>query len=346
MSDFIRASADPFLKEEMLQRDGGTPSDPESAFLAEEEALLLTATAEQAGQRLDVALGALLDVSRSAAGRLIESGAVTLSGRAASKKQMIKEGDLISVILPEPEECAAQPEDIPLDVVWEDDDLIVVNKPDGMVVHPAPGHQTGTLVSALLWHCKGSLSGVGGVLRPGIVHRIDRFTTGLIAAAKNDLAHEGLCAQLADHTMHRVYHALVIGALREEKGTVDAPIGRSLRDRKKMAVVSGGREARTYYEVVRGFKGYSLLQLRLETGRTHQIRVHMAHLGHPVLGDEVYGGDKCAFARAHGKLMSGQMLHAGELSLIHPRSGERMSFTAPLPENFRRALEILESEAQ
>lgn len=308
------------------------------------EEAILTASAEQDGQRLDVALASLLDISRSAAGKLIDGGAVTLSGKAAAKKAILREGDAVTVILPEPEECEAQAEDIPLDVVYEDGDIIVINKPSGMVVHPAPGHATGTLVSALLHHCAGSLSGIGGVLRPGIVHRIDRFTSGLIAVAKNDFAHEGLASQLADHTMHRIYRAIVIGAPREETGTVDAPMGRSLRDRKKMAVIAGGREARTHWQIEERYAGYTLMRLKLETGRTHQIRVHMAHIGHPVLGDEVYGGDSCAFAKHHPRLMDGQMLHAGELSLIHPRSGEKLTFTAPPPENFTRACGILRGE--
>lgn len=316
----------------------------DGAFPAGEE-VILSVGEEQNGQRLDTALASLLGISRSGAGRLIENGAVSLDGgRAAEKKTPVRTGDGLCVILPEPEECEAQPENIPLDIVYEDGDIIVVNKPSGMVVHPAPGHASGTLVSALLYHCAGSLSGIGGVLRPGIVHRIDRFTSGLIAAAKNDFAHEGLAAQLADHTMHRVYSAIVLGAPAADTGTVDAPIGRSTKDRKKMAVVSGGREARTHWTVTERYSGYSLLRLKLETGRTHQIRVHMAYIGHPVLGDEVYGGASCAFAKRHPRLMDGQMLHAGELTLVHPRTGESMTFTAPVPDNFAEACRLLGGE--
>lgn len=305
------------------------------------EIATLCAEAEHDGKRLDVSLADLLGISRSAAQKLIENGAVTLSGKAPTKKSVIREGDEIAVILPEPEECAALPEDIPLNVVYEDGDIIVINKPSGMVVHPAPGHQTGTLVSALLHHCAGSLSGIGGVVRPGIVHRIDRFTSGLLAVAKNDLAHEGLAAQLADHSMHRIYSAIIIGAPREDAGMVDDPIARSLRDRKKMAVLPGGREARTHWRAVERYAGYTLMEMKLETGRTHQIRVHMAHIGHPILGDEVYGGAACAFAKKHPRLMEGQMLHAGELSLTHPRTGEKMTFKADAPENFVKACEYL-----
>lgn len=306
---------------------------PEKAFL--------TAESEHDGKRLDVTLAHLLGISRSAAQKLIENGGVTLSGKIPVKKSVIRQGDEISVILPEPKECAAAAEDIPLDVVYEDGDIIVINKPSGMVVHPAPGHRTGTLVSALLYHCGDSLSGIGGVIRPGIVHRIDRFTSGLLAVAKNDLAHENLAAQLADHSMHRIYRAILIGAPREDAGVIDAPIGRSLRDRKKMAILPGGREARTHWRVLARYSGYTLCEMRLETGRTHQIRVHMAHTGHPILGDEVYGGSACAFAKKHPTLMDGQMLHAGELTLVHPRTGEKMTFTAAEPENFRHAIEIL-----
>ena len=215
-----------------------------------------------------------------------------------------------------------------------------------MVVHPAPGHYSGTLVSALLYRCGSELSGIGGVARPGIVHRIDRQTTGLIAAAKNDFAHERLSAQLADHSMSREYRALVVGHMKEMCGTVDAPIARSTRDRKKMAIAADGRSARTHYRVDEEFPQCSLLTLNLETGRTHQIRVHMAYLGHPVLGDPVYGGDGAAFVKKHPSLFDGQMLHAQSLTLTHPRTGEKMTFHAPLPDNFERALSILRKMQQ
>ena len=323
--------------------DTGSP-----AGAKDRELVCAVVPAELDAQRADAAAARLFDLSRSQAARLIESGDITVDGAPATKKQLVAPGQTLEMILSEPAPCEAQPEDIPLDIVYEDDDVIVVNKPSGMVVHPAPGHSTGTLVSALLFHCGDSLSGVGGVARPGIVHRIDRQTSGLIAVAKNDAAHEALSAQLADHSMFRVYRAIVVGAPRGELGTVDAPIGRSARDRKKLAVVPGGREAITHYEIDERFaaSGASLLTLRLETGRTHQIRVHMAHIGHPVMGDEVYGGSTAAFVRRHGALFDGQMLHAAELSFTHPGSGERMTFRAELPGNFARCLEIMRGEAR
>ena len=297
------------------------------------------------GERADAAAAALFDISRSQAARLIESGDITVCGLAAAKKQSVTAGQTLEMTVPEPEPCEAQPEDIPLDVVYEDGDVIVVNKPSGMVVHPAPGHAAGTLVSALLFHCGDSLSGIGGVTRPGIVHRIDRQTSGLIAAAKNDAAHASLAKQLAEHSMYRVYAAIAVGAPRDDEGVIDAPIARSPRDRKKMAIVPGGREAITHFKVIERFpaSGASLLSLRLETGRTHQIRVHLAHIGHPVMGDDVYGGASAAFVRRHPALFDGQALHAAELRFTHPTTGAPMTFTAPPPENFRRALEIMKS---
>ena len=224
------------------------------------------------------------------------------------------------------------PQDIPLDVVYEDDDVIVVNKPSGLVVHPAPGHPDGTLVNALLFHCGASLSGVGGALRPGIVHRIDRDTSGLIIAAKNDYAHQFLSAQLADHTLARTDECIVVGNLREDSGTVDAPIARDSRDRKRMAVVPGGRRAVTHWTVLARYPGYTHVQCRLETGRTHQIRVHMAYLGHPILGDTVYGAKKPVPG------LTGQCLHAVGLQFIHPRTKELVSLSCPLPGEFTAAL--------
>ena len=294
-----------------------------------ENTVVAVVTAAEDGERAD------------AAARLIESGDITLDKRAAAKKQPVTAGQSLEMTVPEPESCEAEPEDIPLDVIYEDADVIVINKPSGMVVHPAPGHETGTLVSALLFHCRDSLSGVGGVTRPGIVHRIDRQTSGLIVAAKNDAAHNALATQLADHSMYRVYRAIVIGTPKDAAGTVDAPIGRSAKDRKKMAVVAGGRRAVTHYEVIESCGQASVLRLRLETGRTHQIRVHMAYIGHPVLGDEAYGGAAHPFVRRHPALFDGQMLHAGELRFAHPRTGEQMVFAAPPPENFARCEEML-----
>lgn len=294
----------------------------------------LTATTEDAGTRLDSFLaGRLEGVTRSAAARLIESGCVTVDGRPAGKSVRMTGGETVCVLLPEAEEPEARPQDIPLDVVYEDSDVIVVNKPVGMVVHPAAGHPDGTLVNALLHHCAGSLSGVGGQLRPGIVHRIDRDTSGLIIAAKNDAAHQYLSAQLADHTLARTYECIVVGALREDRGTVDAPIARHPTDRKRMAVVAGGREAVTHWEVIARYPGYTHVRCRLETGRTHQIRVHMAYIGHPILGDTVYGAKK----EVPG--LTGQCLHAVGLRFLHPRTHEVVELSCPLPEEFTRMLQ-------
>ena len=272
-------------------------------------------------------------MTRSQATRLIESGEVAVNGRAVSKSYKLAGGEDIAVTLPEPEPVEAVPQDIPLDVVYEDADVIVVNKPSGMVVHPAPGHPDGTLVNALLYHCAGTLSGVGGALRPGIVHRIDRDTSGLIIAAKNDAAHQYLSAQLADHTLARTYECIVVGSLREDRGTVDAPIARHPADRKRMAVVAGGREAVTHWEVIARYPGYTHVRCRLETGRTHQIRVHMAYIGHPILGDTVYGAKK----EVPG--LTGQCLHAVGLRFLHPRTHEVVELSCPLPEEFTRMLQ-------
>ena len=272
-------------------------------------------------------------MTRSQAARLIESGEVAVTGKTAGKSYKLAGGEDIAVTLPEPEPVEAVPQDIPLDVVYEDADVIVVNKPSGMVVHPAPGHPDGTLVNALLYHCAGTLSGVGGALRPGIVHRIDRDTSGLIIAAKNDAAHQYLSAQLADHTLARTYECIVVGKLREDRGTVDAPIARHPTDRKRMAVVAGGREAVTHWEVIARYPGYTHVRCRLETGRTHQIRVHMAYIGHPILGDTVYGAKK----EVPG--LTGQCLHAVGLRFLHPRTHEVVELSCPLPEEFTRMLQ-------
>ena len=298
------------------------------------EPIRLRASEESKNQRLDAFLASSLDgLTRSQATRLIESGEVAVNGRAVSKSYKLAGGEDIAVTLPEPEPVEAVPQDIPLDVVYEDADVIVVNKPSGMVVHPAPGHPDGTLVNALLYHCAGTLSGVGGALRPGIVHRIDRDTSGLIIAAKNDAAHQYLSAQLADHTLARTYECIVVGALREDRGTVDAPIARHPTDRKRMAVVTGGREAVTHWEVIARYPGYTHVRCRLETGRTHQIRVHMAYIGHPILGDTVYGAKK----EVPG--LTGQCLHAVGLRFLHPRTHEVMELSCPLPEEFTRMLQ-------
>ena len=306
-----------------------------------------TVKKEDAGKRLDSYLSEVADISRSAAAKLIESGAATVGGKTAEKKYSVKENDEIELILPEAEEYEALPENIPLSVVYEDADIIVINKPSGMVVHPAPGNYTGTLVNALLYHCKDSLSGIGGVMRPGIVHRIDKDTSGLLVVAKNDFSHRALSEELGYHGIEREYHALVRGGFKEEAGTVDLPIGRHPVDRKKMAVIKNGdraREAVTHYEVLRAYGQISYLKLRLETGRTHQIRVHMSHLGHALLGDEVYASTKIPFEKQHAPLFDGQILHARRLSLTHPRTGERMTFECELPNNFKRLIEILDSQ--
>lgn len=298
------------------------------------EPILLRASEESKNQRLDAFLASSLDgLTRSQATRLIESGEVAVNGRAVSKSYKLAGGEDIAVTLPEPEPVEAVPQDIPLDVVYEDADVIVVNKPSGMVVHPAPGHPDGTLVNALLYHCAGTLSGIGGALRPGIVHRIDRDTSGLIIAAKNDAAHQYLSAQLADHTLARTYECIVVGSLREDRGTVDAPIARHPADRKRMAVVAGGREAVTHWEVIARYPGYTHVRCRLETGRTHQIRVHMAYIGHPILGDTVYGAKK----EVPG--LTGQCLHAVGLRFLHPRTHEVVELSCPLPEEFTRMLQ-------
>ena len=298
------------------------------------EPILLRASEESKNQRLDAFLASSLDgLTRSQATRLIESGEVAVNGRAVSKSYKLAGGEDIAVTLPEPEPVEAVPQDIPLDVVYEDADVIVVNKPSGMVVHPAPGHPDGTLVNALLYHCAGTLSGIGGALRPGIVHRIDRDTSGLIIAAKNDAAHQYLSAQLADHTLARTYECIVVGKLREDRGTVNAPIARHPTDRKRMAVVAGGREAVTHWEVIARYPGYTHVRCRLETGRTHQIRVHMAYIGHPILGDTVYGAKK----EVPG--LTGQCLHAVGLRFLHPRTHEVMELSCPLPEEFTRMLQ-------
>ena len=304
------------------------------------ETMTLRPAGGDAGLRVDSWLaGQVEGLTRSAAQRLLEEGRVTLAGRPLAKNYKLTGEETLSVSLPDPEPVDALPQDIPLDIVYEDADVIVVNKPKGLVVHPAPGHPDGTLVNALLYHCGGTLSGVGGALRPGIVHRIDRDTSGLIIAAKNDFAHQSLAAQLQDHTLARTYECVVTGGLREGAGTVDAPIGRHPVDRKRMAVVSGGRPAVTHWEVLARFPGFTHLRCRLETGRTHQIRVHMAYLGHPILGDTVYGAKKPVPG------LQGQCLHAVGLRFLHPRTGEAVELACPLPEEFRAQLEKLARRA-
>ena len=300
------------------------------------------------GKRADAFLAEHTELTRSAAVRLMESGSVLVNGRTVAKNYKVRTGDVFSVELPEAEMTDAQPEDIPLDIVYEDGDLIVVNKPKGMVVHPAPGNPDGTLVNALLYHCKDSLSGIGGVIRPGIVHRIDKDTQGLLVAAKNDSAHLFLAEEIKTHRVRRIYYAIALGNFREDSGTVDAPIGRHPVDRKKMAVIRDpsrhSREAVTHWSVVERFGRYTLIRCELETGRTHQIRVHMASVGHPLLGDEVYGGSGTAFEARHRRLIHGQCLVATELQLCHPTTKEEMWFCVPLPTEFEEISEILRRE--
>ena len=296
----------------------------------------LTLRADRSGERADQLLSRQIEgLTRSAAQRLLEQGRVSCRGAVLKKNGRPEAGDELTVELPEPEPADVLPQDIPLDVVYEDADVIVVNKPVGLVVHPAPGHPDGTLVNALLYHCGDSLSGINGELRPGIVHRIDRDTSGLIIAAKNDAAHLSLAAQLEDHTLSRVYECLAQGNLREDEGTIDAPIGRSPKDRKKMAVVAGGRRAVTHYRVLGRYSGCTHAQCRLETGRTHQIRVHMAYTGHPLLGDTIYGGRAV-------KGLAGQCLHARRLTFVHPRTGVPITVECPLPDWFTAVLNKLE----
>ena len=297
-------------------------------------------SAEESGERIDALLARIFPaLSRSLIQKCMEQGAVTLNGRPAKKNARAAEGDLVDFVLPETEELPLTPQDIPLDVVYEDSDLIVVNKPRGLVVHPAPGHPDGTLVNALLYHCGDSLSGVGGAKRPGIVHRIDKDTSGLLVAAKNDFAHQGLSAQLADHSLYRVYEGVACGSFRETAGTVDRPIGRHPTDRKRMAVTErNSKPAVTHWELLASYKGYSHIRCRLETGRTHQIRVHMASLGHPLLGDGLYG------ARCPDKGLEGQCLHARQLRLIHPRTGGELTLECPLPDYFQDVLSRLGPE--
>ena len=317
------------------------------------EALLLRAESGDAGKRIDAFIAEKTDLTRSAASRLIEGGDVALEGaedKRLAKNYKLREGDAIVVTLPTPEPCEAQPEDIPIDIIYEDSDIIVINKPEGMVVHPAAGNSSGTLVNALLYHCKDGLSGIGGVIRPGIVHRIDKDTGGLLVVAKNDAAHLFLSEEIKYHRVERLYHAIAKGNFKEDSGTVNAPIGRHPTDRKKMAVIRGdeykSREAITHWRALERFGGFTHIECELETGRTHQIRVHMASIGHPLVGDTVYGGGQTPFEHRHKAYISGQCLFASRLTLTHPRTLEKMTFTAPLPENFEKLLAILRASVE
>lgn len=298
-----------------------------------------TVTEEIRGERIDTAVSDNFpDLTRSAVQKLIADENVLVNGTPVAKNYKVRTGDVIEVVIPEPTVMSAEPQNIPIDVLFEDDDLLVVNKPKGMVVHPAPGNPDGTLVNALMYHCAGSLSGINGVIRPGIVHRIDKDTSGLLIVAKNDFAHVDLAAQIKEHSFTREYRAVVHGNLKEDTGTISAPIGRNPKDRKKMAVTDkNSREATTHYEVIDRFGGYTYVKCRLETGRTHQIRVHMAYIGHPVAGDLVYGPKNTPTE------LKGQCLHAGLIGFIHPRSGAYLELEAPIPEYFEKFLRKLQN---
>ncbi len=310
--------------------------------------MTVVVTAEGNGVRADAYLASVTPLSRTAAARLLEAGHVTSDGAVIGKKALLVEGMILEIHEPEVTPATAEAQDIPLDIIFEDAYLLVINKPVGMVVHPAAGNPDGTLVNALLHHCRGQLSGIGGEERPGIVHRIDKDTSGLLVVAKDDATHRALSDELSYHGVRRVYYALANGGFREESGTVNAPIGRHPVDRKRMAVIRDGshnaKEAITHYEVLRSWGPITYLKLQLETGRTHQIRVHMASLGHPLLGDAVYGGGRTQFEKRHAQYLHGQCLHAGELSFTHPATGERMHFTCPLPADFAHLLEILDKD--
>lgn len=301
----------------------------------------LQLTAEKSGERIDKFLGGTLEgLSRSYIQKLLKEGNITVDSKAVKANYKLSEGDQIEVLIPEPEILDVLPEDIPLDILYEDDDILIVNKPKGMVVHPAPGHPNHTLVNAVMYHCGANLSGINGVIRPGIVHRIDQNTTGSLLVCKNDHAHQILAEQLKEHSITRRYHAIVHGNLKADTGTVNASIGRHPTDRKKMSTkASNGRHAVTHYKVLERFGNYTYIECELETGRTHQIRVHMASIGHPILGDDVYGPAKCPFH------LEGQTLHAKVLGIVHPTTGEYMEFDAPLPEYFVELLEKLRKMA-
>lgn len=289
---------------------------------------------DEIGKRIDVYIAEYKEeLSRSRVQKLIENGLVTVNGKVVKSNYKLRKDDILEVEIPDPEPLEIEAEDIPLDIIYEDKDVVIVNKPQGMVVHPAPGHYSGTLVNALMYHCKDDLSGINGQMRPGIVHRIDKDTSGVLMIAKSDAAHNSLAQQLAVHSITRKYYAVVCGNIKEDRGTVDKPIGRSPKDRKKMAVVQGGRRAVTHYRVLERFGGkYTLIEAQLETGRTHQIRVHMASLGHPLLGDTVYGSEKQPFK------LQGQVLHAKVLGFNHPSDGRYVEFESPLPEYFEKLL--------
>lgn len=314
------------------------PSEADSENLIEANEAVCFVFDDEAGVRLDVYLTQIVEgLSRSYIQKLIKDGRVMVNGQTKDvKKHQLKPGDVVELKLPPPERLSAEPENIPLDIVFEDDQVIVVNKPQGMVVHPAPGNYTGTLVNALLFHCKNQLSTINGVIRPGIVHRIDKDTSGLLMIAKTDLAHRQLAEELKAYKSERIYYALVVGEMKETKGTIRTRIGRAPNNRLKMAVTKDGREAVTHYEVVKYYHNYTLVKCQLETGRTHQIRVHLQHIGYPIVGDPLYGSSASKLRH------EGQLLHAASLGFTHPVSGEFLRFTSDLPPYFQKLLTQLE----
>ena len=320
--------------------------DIDDASEESESSASVAADNSDVGKRLDLFLSERLDITRSAAVKLIESDDVRAENKGdLAKNYKLRSGDTFFVTLPKPEISEALPENIPIDIIYEDEDIIVVNKPKGMVVHPAAGNPNGTLVNALLYHCGKSLSGIGGVIRPGIVHRIDKDTGGLLVVAKNDAAHLFLSEEIKEHKVSRIYYAIALGNFKEDSGTVNAPIGRHPADRKKMAVIRDerqrSREAVTHWSVVERYGQFTLVRCELETGRTHQIRVHLSSIGHSLLGDTVYGGGKTQFEAKNHAIINGQCLFAAELHLTHPRTKENMVFKAELPEDFKSVIEKL-----
>lgn len=302
--------------------------------MQESDMITFAAEADDVGKRIDVfAAENYEELSRSGLKKIIDTGGVTVNNKTVKANYELRTGDIVTMNIPESVPLEIIPQNIPLDILYEDDDVIVINKPQGMVVHPAPGHYTDTLVNALLYHCGDSLSGINGIMRPGIVHRIDMDTSGVIMAAKNNNSHRSLALQLAEHSITRKYNAIVYNNIKEDEGTIDKPLGRNPSDRKKMAVVQGGRRAVTHYRVLDRLGKFTYIEAQLETGRTHQIRVHMTYAGHPLLGDSVYGPKKQPFN------LKGQVLHARVLGFVHPVTGEYMEFESPLPEYFQKLLE-------
>ena len=302
--------------------------------MQESDMITFAAEADDVGKRIDVfAAENYEELSRSGLKKIIDAGGVTVNNKTVKANYKLRTGDIVTMNIPESVPLEIIPQNIPLDILYEDDDVIVINKPQGMVVHPAPGHYTDTLVNALLYHCGDSLSGINGIMRPGIVHRIDMDTSGVIMAAKNNNAHRSLALQLAEHSITRKYNAIVYNNIKEDEGTIDKPLGRNPSGRKKMAVVPGGRRAVTHYRVLDRLGKFTYIEAQLETGRTHQIRVHMTYAGHPLLGDSVYGPKKQPFN------LKGQVLHARVLGFVHPVTGEYMEFESPLPEYFQKLLE-------